>query len=192
MKPGPLLLFGGAALLLLAASKSQPGQRAIQLSGALMSDVFDRLWSRLLVSGTATRLKIENVPTEEHKANLRRLVEKVLIPLTLHVGRVVDVTSGYRSPEVNRHVPGSSSTSQHSLGEAADIKVEGMTATELAAAILLAGIEFDQMIAYPEHLGGHVHISFTVRRANRRQVLWAHAEGTYVAWNPSKGPGRSA
>ena len=55
--------------------------------------------SELTKSQTATRKCIDNTPSPEHQENLRLLCEAVLQPVREHFGRVVTITSGYRSPE---------------------------------------------------------------------------------------------
>lgn len=47
------------------------------------------------------------------------------------VGKPITITSGYRSPEYNKKI-GGATKSQHILGKAADIKVQGLTPSEVA------------------------------------------------------------
>lgn len=193
MNKAPLFLLGGLAALGLLAASSSTGRAHLAAAGDWMRTKigthFD--WTEFLSSGTAEALGLKNEPTDAHAENLRALVATLLDPLRTQLSRKVHVTSGYRSPAVNEAVGGAEG-SQHALGEAVDIKAEGMTATELARFILASGLPFDQMIGYPAHLGGHIHISFTRRRANRRLVQWSPTKKSYVAWNPAKGPGASA
>ena len=74
----------------------------------------------LTKSSTAEAKKLDNTPDETAIKNLNTLVDNVLDPLRELYGKPIIVTSGYRSPEVNRSVNGATS-SQHALGEAADI-----------------------------------------------------------------------
>ena len=74
----------------------------------------------LIKSTTATAKKIDNIPTKEVEDNLTKLVDKVLDPLREAYGKPIKVNSGYRCPKLNRAV-GGSATSQHVLGQAADI-----------------------------------------------------------------------
>lgn len=60
-----------------------------------------------------------------------RLVE-VLEAVRTHFGAPVTVTSGYRTVSYNKTVSGSSSTSQHCSGLAADIRVEGVSPDRVA------------------------------------------------------------
>lgn len=75
-------------------------------------------------SATAARLGIDNSPTPSVKKNLEKLINEVLDPLREAWGAPIIVTSGYRSPKLNKAV-GGSKTSQHVLGQAADIKTVG-------------------------------------------------------------------
>jgi uncharacterized protein YcbK (DUF882 family) len=141
-------------------------------------------WSEFTRSDTATKLGISNEPTPAHRANIARLCAQVLDPLRVRLGRPVRITSGYRSAAVNAALKGASSTSQHMVGEAADLKVDGMSAEQLAAAIVALGVEFDQVIWYAADNGGQVHVSFTTARRNRRQTLHSPRPKVYVAWTP--------
>jgi hypothetical protein len=80
----------------------------------------------LVHSNTAERdpaLKaLQENPPEEVIANLRHLAQNVLQPLRELLDHPIRVTSGYRSPMVNKLV-GGSGTSQHCLGEAADLEL---------------------------------------------------------------------
>jgi hypothetical protein len=142
-------------------------------------------WSELLRSGEAERLALPNEPDKRARQRLVELVFAVLDPLRSVLERPVFVTSGFRSPEVNKAVKGSS-TSQHMLGEAADIKAQGLCARELLTALVRSGLPFDQAIGYDQERGGHVHVSYTIRRPNRGEVLWAPAAGGYRPWSPSE------
>lgn len=73
-------------------------------------------------SSAAEANKLDNTPDEQAERNLNALVDNVLDPLRELYGKPIRVTSGYRSPAVNRSVNGATS-SQHALGEAADISV---------------------------------------------------------------------
>lgn len=80
--------------------------------------------SELTRSATANRLGIDNTPSDAIKKNLEKLINTVLDPLREAWGAPIIVTSGYRCPALNRAVKGSK-TSQHVLGQAADIKTVG-------------------------------------------------------------------
>ena len=135
--------------------------------------------AELMVTSTG----VPNVPDARARANLQVLVETALDPLRRHLRRPVRVTSGYRTAQVNRLV-GGSSKSAHMTGEAADIKVDGLNSIDLLEAILLADIDFDQIIAYHALRGGQVHIGIKAGAAarHRKQVLLAPSGGGYVPY----------
>ncbi len=76
--------------------------------------------SELIRSDTAKRQGISNNPTPDEIESIWRLMNEVLDPIRENYGKPIYVTSGYRSPALNRAV-GGSQTSQHMRGEAADI-----------------------------------------------------------------------
>ncbi|OWQ53997.1 peptidase M15 [Stenotrophomonas maltophilia] len=116
---------------------------------------------------TVTDRNMPNVPNEAEVASLRSLAEMILQPLRNALGKPVRVNSAFRSEAVNRAV-GGTATSQHRLGQAADIHVPGMTSVEVAKKIVALGLPFDQVI---EEFGSWVHVSYGPRR--RRQQLTA-------------------
>jgi hypothetical protein len=116
---------------------------------------------------TVTGRNMPNVPNEAEVASLRSLAEMILQPLRDAIGKPVRVNSAFRSEAVNRAV-GGTATSQHRLGQAADIHVPGMTSVELAKKIVALGLPFDQVI---EEFGSWVHVSYGPR--HRRQQLSA-------------------
>lgn len=74
----------------------------------------------LIKSSTATKLNIDNNPTEEITSNLLELSTKILQPIRNVYGKPIVISSGYRCTKLNKAV-GGVSTSQHVKGEAADI-----------------------------------------------------------------------
>jgi uncharacterized protein YcbK (DUF882 family) len=66
-------------------------------------------------------------------ANLKKLANNLQV-LRDTTGKAISINSGYRSPEHNKAI-GGASASQHMLGTAADIVVEGMTPAEVFAKI---------------------------------------------------------
>jgi len=73
-----------------------------------------------LVELTTTQTGLPNVPSEAEISRLRCLAKELLQPIRDKWG-AIRVSSGYRCLEVNRAI-GGSKTSQHMLGEAADIE----------------------------------------------------------------------
>ena len=97
----------------------------------------------LCKSDTGTRHGIDNSPTAQVIDCLQDLVDNVLQPLRDKFGPIV-VTSGYRSPELNKKI-GGSTTSHHCYGYAADFEVLGMDNRELAIYIRDT-LKFTQLI----------------------------------------------
>jgi len=62
------------------------------------------------------------------------LLVKELQTLRDFIGLPITINSGYRSPEYNKKI-GGASRSQHLLGKAADIRVEGVSPRELRGVI---------------------------------------------------------
>lgn len=111
---------------------------------------------------TVTQQPFPNDPPPAVIAKLTTLCVRVLEPIRAHYARPVRVNSGYRSPKVNAAV-GSKPTSQHLLGEAADIEIDGVTNAMLAR-FIRDNIAFDQVIleAYRPGIAGSgwVHVSY--------------------------------
>lgn len=75
----------------------------------------------LTFSITAYNHGIINTPNKDAKAYLKRLAVEVLQPIRDAWGQPIKITSGYRCPKLNSMV-GGVKTSQHILGQAADIQ----------------------------------------------------------------------
>jgi zinc D-Ala-D-Ala carboxypeptidase len=125
-------------------------------------------------SQTASRLGILNTPNQSQIAKLKALCDNVLQPLRNHVGRPIIITSGYRSPELNRAIKGSQN-SQHSHGEAADFTVQGMAPIVTCRLIIKLKLPYDQLI-HEVFLTSWVHVSYSPR--HRRQTLTINGNGT--------------
>lgn len=130
----------------------------------------------LIVSPTAKRLRLPNIPSPEHIANMKYVCEKILEPVRAHFGKPVQINSSYRAPMVNKAV-GGSKTSQHSNGEAVDFEIPGIS-NKAVADWVADNLEFDQVILefYSAKDGansGWVHASIKRNGANRKQRLIA-------------------
>ena len=128
-------------------------------------------------SQTALRRGIDNEPGDEEEANLQQLCEQVLQKVRDHFGKPVTVNSGYRSPELNKAI-GGSTTSDHCKGMAADIEIPGVSNYELADWIK-ENCEFRQLIlefytpGVPD--SGWVHVSYNYEE-NEKKVMTALKE----------------
>jgi zinc D-Ala-D-Ala carboxypeptidase len=121
------------------------------------------------ISQTAVRNKIPNNPSPGVIEQIKYLCQNILDPLREHLGTPVVISSGFRSARLNRHpdVGGSSSTSQHVKGQAADIICPPHSVEDVIEDIRELGLPFDQLI----HEGRWVHVSYSGR--HRREVLKA-------------------
>lgn len=130
--------------------------------------------TELTRSATAQRHGIDNTPTPAVLQALTSLVDNILDPLRRAYGRPILVTSGYRSPELNRAVKGAVG-SQHMQGRAADITA-GSRAENLRLFRLIRELRlpFDQLIFEKGDRSegpDWVHVSYDPER-NRRQTLY--------------------
>ena len=125
-------------------------------------------------SNTAKRLGISNEMSEKHLENMQRLIDNLIQPMRDAIGPI-RISSGYRSPKLNKAI-GGSSRSQHSKAEALDLQywIGGkMNNKVIYDWVLESGVEFDQMIN--EFDFSWIHISLKSRE-NRGQVLEAYKD----------------
>lgn len=126
----------------------------------------DFKFSEFTKSDTATRLHINNAITSwEVRDNIKALVEDVLQPLRDAWGGPLFINSGYRCLELNKAV-GGVPTSQHCLGEGADVGCTDPYA--LAKLIKRMRLDFDQMGVY----ASFVHLSYKRDGRNRGQIFY--------------------
>lgn len=122
---------------------------------------------------TVTNQKIDNTPSKEVIEVLRTTafyMEKVREIL----GNVpITINSGYRSPDVNRAVGGTSNSS-HTYGYAVDFTAYGHTPLTISNILSKSNLKFDQLI----YEKTWVHISFDPRM--RGNILTLKGKGKYV------------
>lgn len=113
-------------------------------------------------SEIAEKYNINNKITKDLiRNNIKELVFNVLQPLRDRIDKPINISSGYRCLKLNEKV-GGVPTSQHVMGQAADITVDDMTSYEIASVIIEMGLPFDQMGLYDDF----VHISVSSRQRN--------------------------
>ena len=131
----------------------------------------------LTKSQTAERKGIDNTPSPTHRDNLKSLCTRILQPVRDHFGRVVSVSSGYRSEALCIAI-GSKISSQHAKGQAADFEIYGLSNGELATWIK-ENLDYDQLILEywkeSDPNSGWVHCSYSEGN-NRKQYLKAYKE----------------
>jgi hypothetical protein len=127
-------------------------------------------------SNAAIRLGVDMTPPPAVVACLTLLAVNSLEPLRAHLGKPIRITSGYRPVALNQAI-GGARNSQHVLGQAADIQVDGMTPLEVCHAIIEAKLPFDQLI---HEFDAWTHVSFNPKGPQRGDILTA-THGTYGA-----------
>lgn len=141
--------------------------------------------AELVHSETAVRKGLLNVPTAAVITNLKTVLAPGMQRIRDLLASPIAVSSGYRSPAVNKAI-GGSATSQHTRGEACDFTAPGYgTPLQVCRAIVAnkSKIGFDQLIFE----GTWVHVSFVAAGA-RGQVLTAHFGGGGVRYTPGLPP----
>jgi zinc D-Ala-D-Ala carboxypeptidase len=131
--------------------------------------------SEITRSNTAARLNIKNAPNKEHLKNMQVLVRDLIQPMRDALGPI-RISSGYRSPALNRAI-GGSSKSQHCKGQALDLqfwKNGEMCNKEIYDWVIKEGIEFDQMINEFDY--AWIHISLRSDNKNRKMILEAYKD----------------
>ena len=125
-------------------------------------------------SQTAIRHGIDNSPTLDQLVCLTALTTAILQPIREVHGRV-NINSGLRVLELNRKI-GSSDSSQHVLGMAADLECPSIDNLKLAQWIE-QNLKFDQLILEfyekGEPTSGWIHVSYNNQGENRGRVLTA-------------------
>ena len=153
--------------------------KSLQLSEHFTLQEFER-------SATAEKYHINNSVPSRYILVLQQLCQQVLEPLRSYVGQPIIISSGYRCNQLNVKV-GGAYASQHTLGEAADIRlpVTSYTAwddnkqhTDMEVAnkwfdFLERHTDFDQLILETSNNKDYwIHVSCRKnRRKNRHQVI---------------------
>ena len=127
--------------------------------------------SEVIRSESAKRLGVNNTPTAEHIENLKALAEKIFQPIRDHFGVPIRISSGYRSAALNKKI-GGAKVSQHLSGEALDLDNDNTSITNKEIFdFIVENLDFDQVINEFDY--SWVHVSYTTKRKNRKQILKA-------------------
>lgn len=120
---------------------------------------------------TITSVHLPNVPNYEQKCAMIQLAERVFEPLRLFINEPIYINSFFRSQAVNSAV-GGAFNSQHTRGEAVDIRCKGRNAEMFN--YIRENLPFDQLIWEfgNDKEPAWVHVSYSIA-SNRRQVLKA-------------------
>ena len=138
----------------------------------------------LIWSNTAKNNGINNMPGIDNSPSQTTVIENLRALMVNVVDDIVDlypdliINSGYRCMKLNSHL-GGSNISQHVYGQAIDIKVPGLTSSQLYNYIYNNVKKWDQLIwEYPENGGGSwIHVSYNSR--NRRKTTLASNSDQY-------------
>lgn len=127
--------------------------------------------NELIYSSTADRYNIDNTPSQFEYNNLVKLCKEVLQPIRNKYGEPIKVTSGYRCPELNRKLKGSSS-SAHLKGLAADIDTPNNEKLfNIIISMMHKGeIDVDQLIDESNYSWIHIGLKENPKD-NRNQIL---------------------
>ena len=126
-------------------------------------------------SHTATRLGIDNSPSELDLIRMQTVAEKVFEPLREWVGGPIAINSFYRSPKLNSAIGGSTS-SQHCIGCALDLDDNyGYKTNAEMFDYIKNNLDYDQMIWEfgTDENPNWVHVSYVSEDANRNRCLKA-------------------
>jgi hypothetical protein len=118
-------------------------------------------------SSTATTHGINNKMNKSQIASAKLLCENVFEPLRIHLNTPIQISSGFRSLQVNKMI-GGSKTSQHTKGEAMDLQIGAKGFN-----FIKDKLQFDQLIWEfgNDENPSWVHVSYSSK--NRKQVLKA-------------------
>ena len=137
----------------------------------------------LTKSESAARFGIQNIPSPQVKQNMKAVAQQ-MEKVRLFLNAPIVVNSMYRSPELNRKI-GGSVTSSHVEGWAIDFISPRFGSPEKIARFLVAkfkeaGIKFDQIIME----GTWVHLSFAPKlRGQVLQATFKNGKASYSAFN---------
>lgn len=126
--------------------------------------------AEMCASDTAKKKGINNEPTVEVAVNLCMLCRHILDPLREALKCPITISSGYRSPALNKAV-GGVSNSQHMKGQAVDINLKGnIEWGKTVFGWIKKYCEFDQLIWERSGSTYWVHVSFALGH-NRKQAF---------------------
>jgi uncharacterized protein YcbK (DUF882 family) len=143
-------------------------------------------------SQTATRLGIDNAPTEEHLENMKYVALNVFDHVREFVGGPLHASSFYRSPALNAAIGGSSKTSQHMTGHAIDIDCDtfGFGNNNQVFDFIRKNLEYDQVIGeYPDANGKFAWVHVSLKKSGNRKQDLIKLKDKYILftdWKPGQ------
>jgi len=124
-------------------------------------------YREFIESETAQRLNIQNIPNNSEWINIEVLASQVLHPIRQKFGRM-KITSGFRCLELNTAI-GSSKSSSHVKGEAADFKPleENVSLLDIIEYVY-NNLDFRELIL-EYGINGWIHVSYR-RNSNLKKL----------------------
>lgn len=121
------------------------------------------LWE-FLKSDTANYHKIDNTPSPSAQVNLSHLARS-LQGFRDYIGKPLVITSGYRSPALNRAV-GGAKNSWHTKGLAADFYCPGLTSHQLWQSFnnYRKSLDYDPFIEAIKYSTPRIHVAIKLRK----------------------------
>jgi zinc D-Ala-D-Ala carboxypeptidase len=134
-------------------------------------------------SATATKLKIDNKPSDDILKKMVVVAEEVFEPLREWAKHPINVNSFYRCEDLNTALKGSKSSS-HMKGEAIDISTLGKKTNGELFDYIKEKLEFDQLIWEfgNDENPKWIHVSYKNKKDNRKDVLKAKYRGGRVTY----------
>lgn len=125
-------------------------------------------------SATANKNKINNIPTLIIINRIKELT-KILQDIREIIQTPITITSGYRTPLLNKMVGGSPKSS-HLSGYAVDMQVKGIKPKELRDIILKyledKKLSFDELIVEKKGKTSWLHFAYkSINNTQRRKIL---------------------
>ncbi len=144
--------------------------------------------SEVIRSESAKRLGIKNIPTDEHTANLKVIAENIFEPIRQNFRVPIRISSAYRSAALNRAI-GGATNSQHSIGEAIDIDMDGNphgVTNKQIFDYIKNNLNFDQLIwEFGDNKNPDwIHVSYKAKGNQRKQVLVAKKINGKTTYTP--------
>lgn len=126
-------------------------------------------WTEWTDSVTGRNHKIDNMPNQNQLACLMITSRKMQM-IRDEVGKIIDVSSGFRSRELNKLV-GGSPDSLHMQGLACDSLIRGLSPKQTAK--IYAKVCQNNKISFDKILieNGCVHIQFAAREKDNRNLI---------------------
>ncbi len=139
-------------------------------------------------SETAIRHDIDNRPDAVQLHAIKLLAETIYDPLCDHFQRAIPFTSWFRNQIVNSMI-GGARKSQHVLGEAVDLDMDGAGSPITNSSIfyyIYTNLPFDQLIwEYgTDQNPAWVHVSFSAARQRKEVLRIKSRESGYEPFQP--------